>query len=53
MLAYRVCPNDDVFYTRVAGALMKPLSGDEARGARRVKELDLGCKGGDVESSRL
>jgi hypothetical protein len=40
-LVYYVRPNDDVFYTRTAGALMKPLSCEEYESRKRVREMEL------------
>jgi len=40
-LIYHVCPNDDVFYTRTAGALMTPLSCEEYESRKRVRELQF------------
>ncbi|KAH6678772.1 hypothetical protein F5X68DRAFT_234643 [Plectosphaerella plurivora] len=40
LLVYHVRPDDDVLYMRVAGALMRPVSGEEVKAARRVKETD-------------
>lgn len=38
-LVYYVCPNNDVFYTWTAGALMSPLSSDEYERRIRVRDL--------------
>lgn len=38
-LVYYVCPNDDVFYTRTAGALMSPLSSEEYERRIRVRDM--------------
>ncbi|KAL3481525.1 hypothetical protein BJX99DRAFT_148659 [Aspergillus californicus] len=38
-LVYYVRPNNDVFYTRAAGALMAPLSGEEYKSRKRVREM--------------
>ncbi|CAG9952413.1 unnamed protein product [Clonostachys rosea f. rosea IK726] len=38
-VVYYVRPNDDVFYTRTAGALMTPLSTSEYESRKRVKEV--------------
>ncbi|OJJ78613.1 uncharacterized protein ASPGLDRAFT_138514 [Aspergillus glaucus CBS 516.65] len=38
-LVYYVSPNNDVFYTRTAGALMSPLSSDEYERRIRVRDL--------------
>ncbi|KAJ5256833.1 hypothetical protein N7478_012937 [Penicillium angulare] len=38
-LVYYVRPNDGVFYTRTAGALMTPLSGEEHASRKRVREI--------------
>lgn len=40
IVVYSVCPNEDVLYIRVAGALMRPLSSRELSTAQRVKDLD-------------
>jgi hypothetical protein len=42
-IVYYVCPNDDVFYTRCAGALMSPLSGEEYKSRQRVRDLKIAC----------
>ncbi|KAH7118338.1 hypothetical protein EDB81DRAFT_701343 [Dactylonectria macrodidyma] len=39
-LVYYVRPNQDVFYTRTAGALMTPLSTKEYESRKRVKDLE-------------
>lgn len=36
---YYVGPNDDVFYTRSAGALMTPLTTSEYDSRKKVKEI--------------
>lgn len=38
-LVYYVRPNDDVYYTRTAGALMTPLTSDEYASRKRVREI--------------
>lgn len=38
-IVYYVRPNEDVFYTRTAGALMTPLSTAEYDKRRRVKDI--------------
>lgn len=38
-IVYYVRPNEDVFYTRTAGALMTPLSAEEYDERRRVKDI--------------
>lgn len=38
-IVYYVRPNEDVFYTRTAGALMTPLSIAEYDKRRRVKDI--------------
>lgn len=40
-IVYNVRPNDDVFYTRAAGALMTPLTSKEMETRERVKALGL------------
>lgn len=53
-LVYRVCPNDDVLYTRVASALMKPLTLEEIKTAKRVGAITSEELFGDgLKDSRL
>jgi predicted deacylase len=40
-VVYNVRPNDEVSYTRAAGALMTPLTSEEMETRQRVKELGL------------
>ncbi|GKZ27077.1 hypothetical protein AbraIFM66951_004533 [Aspergillus brasiliensis] len=40
-VVYYVRPNEDVFYTRAAGALMTPLSSEEHATRKRVREIDI------------
>lgn len=39
IFAYDMRPNDEVYYTRTAGALMDPLTQAEYDGRRRVGEM--------------
>ncbi|KAI3572710.1 hypothetical protein IWW34DRAFT_761806 [Fusarium oxysporum f. sp. albedinis] len=40
-LVYYVRPNDDVFYTRTAGALMAPLSMADYKDRKKVQDLNI------------
>jgi hypothetical protein len=44
-VVYYVRPNEDVFYTRSAGALMTPLNSEEYDSRKRVRDMNIVSKG--------
>lgn len=40
-LVYYIRPNEDVMYTRTAGALMKPLSTSEYTSRQRLRDIQI------------